>query len=320
MSASTAPTPILREVTLDDADALTAVENACSLAEVGHETTSVEDLRRWLLSPDRRPGCWVAAEIPGEGMLGYANVIGEAPFVSQWGHVFVHPGAKGQGIGARLLGWCVSLATRLSLEAPVDAAPVLHVWRWESNSRAAELFEANGFREIRSFYTMALQMDALPDPAPLPNGISVRPIDVDREARAAYDTHIDAFSEHFGLGAFTYEAFRFEVIDDVRFDPRFLLVAVDGSGELVGTCTLKGFPDDNPEVGIVEELAVREPWRRRGIGTALLTEGLRALHARGLMDVALDVDASNETGAVRLYERLGMYIKERSPVYEKALR
>ena len=71
------------------------------------------------------------------------------------------------------------------------------------------------------------------------------------------------------------------------------------------------------EAGWVQGLAVRRPWRRRGLGLALLLHSFRELRARGREHVGLGVDGENTTGAVRLYERAGMHVARRSDTYNK---
>ncbi len=48
-------------------------------------------------------------------------------------------------------------------------------------------------------------------------------------------------------------------------------------------------------------------------------ELFHAYAERGVVDVALDVDASNATGAVALYERVGMRMTRRDDSYERVL-
>ena len=64
--------------------------------------------------------------------------------------------------------------------------------------------------------------------------------------------------------------------------------------------------------GLVDDVAVRRPWRRRGVGAALIVAGLRALRNAGMTAAHLHADADNITGAVRLYERLGFVEEWRS--------
>jgi mycothiol synthase len=96
-------------------------------------------------------------------------------------------------------------------------------------------------------------------------------------------------------------------LDARGFDPSLWLLAWDGS-VLAGL--VLAFPEraGDTTTGRIESLGVRSSWRGRGLGESLLRSALRALHDRGLRSVELGVDASNDTGAVRLYERVGMSV------------
>jgi mycothiol synthase len=65
---------------------------------------------------------------------------------------------------------------------------------------------------------------------------------------------------------------------------------------------------------------VRRPWRRAGLGLALLRHSFGEFYRRGTYKVVLGVDSQNLTGATRLYERAGMYIELQYDAYEKELR
>ena len=62
----------------------------------------------------------------------------------------------------------------------------------------------------------------------------------------------------------------------------------------------------------MKDLVVHETWRRRGLGEALLLHVFATFRARGAEAVELKVQSDN-TGAVRLYERAGMRVVERLP-------
>jgi mycothiol synthase len=65
---------------------------------------------------------------------------------------------------------------------------------------------------------------------------------------------------------------------------------------------------------------VRRPWRRRGLGRLLLLTAFTALRERGCTTAALGVDSGNESGALGLYEGLGMHEALIHDFYEKTLR
>jgi ribosomal protein S18 acetylase RimI-like enzyme len=69
--------------------------------------------------------------------------------------------------------------------------------------------------------------------------------------------------------------------------------------------------------GFVKDLAVRPAFRGRGLGEALLHAVFAEFARRGVREVRLKVDADNPTGAVRLYERVGMRELRRHAVYAR---
>ncbi len=58
---------------------------------------------------------------------------------------------------------------------------------------------------------------------------------------------------------------------------------------------------------------------RSGVGEALLRHAFVALTRLGASTARLNVDADDPTGAIRLYERVGMRVRREWIVYEKRL-
>ncbi len=67
-------------------------------------------------------------------------------------------------------------------------------------------------------------------------------------------------------------------------------------------------------------VAVRHPWRGRGLGLALLRHAFGEFYRRGVREVGLSVDAVSTTGAPRLYRRAGMRVAGRYMLYQRELR
>ena len=72
-------------------------------------------------------------------------------------------------------------------------------------------------------------------------------------------------------------------------------------------------------MGYLDWVGVRRPWRRRGLGRALVVEALRMLQARGVTTVGLGVDLQNENEAARLYESVEFAVKTTSTEFRKPL-
>ena len=106
--------------------------------------------------------------------------------------------------------------------------------------------------------------------------------------------------------AFTHES----------FDPTLWFFALDGQ-HVAGAIFCY---NDNPKMGWIWDLAIRIPWRRRGIGMALLQHAFNEFYTRGQRTIGLDVNAENQTGATQLYRHVGMQRVQEYYTYDKELR
>ena len=230
------------------------------------------------------------------------SVRGETPFVDG----YVHPDAHGQGLGRTLV--------RLGQELAAGRGKRVRTGIISTDEAATALLRSEGFHAVRSFYRMTIDLDGPPAEPEVPAGIVLRPFEL-ADAEAFHAATEEAFADHWEWEHETYEGWRKRAIDVDDFDPGLWLVAVDGdeiAGALRGTAKRFGS-------GWVNSLAVRRPWRRRGLGAALLLASFGEFWRRGETRVALGVDAESETGATRLYERLGMQVGWQADVYEKEI-
>lgn len=62
------------------------------------------------------------------------------------------------------------------------------------------------------------------------------------------------------------------------------------------------------DIGAIEDVFVREPWRKRGLAKYLLAQALNYLKSHGLENAQLEVEVTNKS-ALSLYEFVGFYPK-----------
>jgi mycothiol synthase len=185
------------------------------------------------------------------------------------------------------------------------------------DERLRRLFDDAGYRYVRSSHTMRIELDGEPEPPAWPAGIAARPARAD-DADAAYAAHMDSFADHWDFHPFPFESWRRWLLEAEDADPELWLLAFDGD-ELAGISLAAPHPSGDPRVGWISILGVRRPWRRRGLGLALLRGSFLELFRRGRSVIELSVDAGSTTGAVRLYERAGMHVSRRRDTLEKQL-
>ena len=74
------------------------------------------------------------------------------------------------------------------------------------------------------------------------------------------------------------------------------------------------------EEGWVYVLCVRRPYRKQGLGQALLLVGMDILQQEGIEWAMLGVDTENLTGALRLYESVGFRPTKKFAAFHKLVR
>lgn len=218
---------------------------------------------------------------------------------------YVHPELRGRGIGADILRRAEARARELG-------AGELRNGTLHADAAARALLEASGYGFRRAFLRMGIELDReLPEPR-VPDGVVLEPPRAGDE-RAMYDVVEEAFADHWGHAPYTFEEWSRRRLDGA--DLSLWRVARAGAG-------LAGVSINEPRFGggWIATLGVRRAWRRRGLGEALLLDSLAALRGRGHPSAQLGVDSENPTGAVRLYERVGMRAVWRADVYGKHLR
>jgi mycothiol synthase len=166
---------------------------------------------------------------------------------------------------------------------------------------------------VRYFYRMAVELgDEAPEPE-WPEGVRAEPFRED-DALAFHEAIEDAWKDAWDHTPRPFELFRDRVMGSL-YEPSLWTVVWSGDEIAGGTiCEAEYYG-----MGWVRALFVRRPWRRHGLGMALLLNAFRQFHERGERRVGLGVDAESPTGATRLYERAGMKVAEELAIYRKEL-
>jgi mycothiol synthase len=316
----------VRGARLEDVESALELFNAWSRAVIQEaEITDVEAVRSEWKSPGFDPAediCLVFA--PDGKMVGYVEAWTTVkPPVHPWIWGRVHPDYEDMGIGAWMLHWAEQRASRVIGEVPAELRFAPRTGTFRQAEKSKKLFEKFGFNYIRSSYRMMIEMNG-PVPEPVwPAGIILRTYNPETDAEPVYRATTESFRDHFGFVEEPFEEgferFKHFQLEYDGFDPTLLFLAMDGE-EIAGINLCRPYSYEDPDVGWVGTLGVRRPWRKRGIGLALLRHSFNEFYRRGKRKVGLGVDAQNLTGALHLYESAGMHVHHAFDLYEKELR
>jgi len=321
---NTHPGWYLRPFTLADAPAVVEIMRASSMVNLGYADVTLEEM----LSDWTAPGMDLEATArvlvdEQVQIIGYCDVWDpEAPHVNKWCWIEIRHDLWDQALALEMLSWSEQAArARLHL-APEGARVVLGYGLNTKEVRYKKMLDAAGFECVRHYHRMQIDLAKEPD-KPVLNGFEVRPMRYPQEFPMAVSAIQEGFRDHWGhIDRDEQESlahWQHTVDNDPHFDPKLWFFAFAGE-QLAGFCYCKPGISEDPEMGWVSQLAVMRPYRRQGVGKALLQHAFYELYQRDRRKVALGVDAASLTNATHLYESAGMHIVRQYDTYHKELR
>lgn len=228
---------------------------------------------------------------------------------------YVHPEFKGRGIGTTLLQVVEQRAREEITLAEPDVRVSLHSMIDNRDPASHELHQNEGYQPLRYHWRMEIVLDGPPLQPQFPEGIEVRPFIKGEHDVPVWQAQNESFRDHWGSHDVPFEDWKRDKFDDPEFDPSLWVIAWDG--EEVAGISLNRY---RMGIGWIRQLGVRRPWRKRGLGEAMLLHSFGEFYRRGKNTIGLGVDAQNPTGATRLYQKVGMYPVSEYVTYEKELR
>ena len=210
--------------------------------------------------------------------------------------IYTRPGAQ-----------TLSPSLDLALELARKHDPEYRLWLGvQSNDLAYKnLLESREFTILRKYWTLEMRIPVENQSTSDSLGV-IRELDLNKEdeLRTFHEVHQDAFSQHFGFMPRQFNEWSELVLrHKAEINLQAWLISVNG--------VPAGFVDFNDEQlhndsGYVSGLGVRQAFQGKGLGEALLRHAIQINSELGRSKLCLSVDAGNESGALRLYEKVGM--------------
>lgn len=255
-----------------------------------------------VFQPERDVRLW---EGDGGELLGFAW-LEEPDGVS----MVAHPRLRGAGLlEGRMLEWGATHPAREAGDGPGE------LWTWASGEGddalvrflTARGFERDTFHMLRMHQT--LDRD-IPEPS-LPDGWTVRHVGGEGEWEQRVETHREVWNP----SKVTLPAYR-RLRQAPGYVPELDLAAVGPDGAFGSYCIC--WLDPVNRTGEFEPVGTRPSHRRKGLGKAVILEGLRRLRERGA-ESAWVYSVWDNDASTRLYESAGFRVVGRDYLYGKKL-
>jgi len=300
-----------------DLPSIAAVINASNAADKNRERITAEGLNNVYAHPIHWDPQQDTLLIEVDGTLvGYANTAWRDEDDGACPHfINLHLVAERRGCG-------LELAMHRTMERCAQAAAAARPDRachWfasnvpETWHARAEMLRTLGYAPMSYAFEMQRPLDSDLPEALLPIGLELRP-PLPEHYRLIWEAGEECFRDqrdHVAPSEESYHAW----VAAPDLDPSLWLVAWDGN-QVAGAAINVLHGND---WGETDDLFVRRPWRKQGLGRALLVHTLHLFKARGLTTAGLGVDAENVSGALGLYESVGFRPYQRVASYRKRM-
>jgi mycothiol synthase len=280
---------------------------------------TMNDFRGWKSSPYFNAEGMFIAEVNGKP-VGIVEAYIDRKEQEKKGFIrwlSVIPEFRGLGVGKALLERAIERLRDAGMEY---AEAVVRKGKMECES----LFESYGFKVVRTFSGMERDLYDIPSNIGENLNVKIREVAKTNEDIRIYNKlHNEAFKEHYNFRPETIEETEFWIKQNPWFDiaGHFLAYLDNNPVGFVGVGVDKTFNERHQKKrGWILTIGVIQPYRRKGIGTALMLHAMRYLKSLGMEEAALTVDDSNPTKAIQLYKKVGFVTKRTELVYQKKLK
>jgi mycothiol synthase len=288
---------LLRSPTLEHALPVFQLMIRCDLRDVGFADTDLEDLKHDWGSIILQKDAWLAIDAHGN-LRGYAACL-------PWGEgvrMVIHddPGTENTDLFAGLLLFCEKRAAAQIHKMNDPHKRGIYTHLSDRASFQKQIVEKAGYSIKKYVFNMHRDLDGnLPEPE-LPKGVHLRTTVTGQDERAIHALVQEAFDWRERIPQ-PFEQWKAAIMRPEIYNENLWFLAVQNN-EIIGTCLCFKYSS----MGWIRQLAVKKPFRKLGIGRALLQYSFLVFKNLGIKKVGLAVESVN-INAVHFYETAGMY-------------
>jgi mycothiol synthase len=305
-----------------DVALMLSIITASNLADHVSENTSLEDITRWCQPSNRfNPArdLLIASIKNASGDLtdvGFSRLswyTGAAGVRLYDQTSFLHPDYRQAGLWPAIVRQNEQRMLEIAAGHPENPSRFYQGWATESQVAWISTLENEGYQAVRHFNNMLYRLGDVPRRL-MPNGLELRPV-LPQHFRPIWEAQREVVLGLFEVVVENWTDEKYESwLKNPSHTPQYWQIAWDGD-QVAGMVLCRIDEVENKQMGrkrgtkrkrgYTEHIFVRQPWRNRGLASALLSKGLQVLKDQGIQEVELGVDTENESGAHGFYQRMG---------------
>lgn len=298
-----------RPHTVADAAAFLGIVQKLDMHACGETSTTIEEVTDDLADDKLDGGAGGAAILDDNNqVIAIVNAFNELALNrGLFADVFIDPTLatrEGQAIGEAIVSATVSYAREIAVNFP-ETEPFIRTGLYATDEAFLHGLRSNGFEQSRILWRMRVDHESNLQPSVAPAGVEFEDFNhTEDQYREVHQVQMDAFREYHDFRPKPYEDWREQWVDRLTEDPNWWRLArVEGT--LVGICQrTRRF--ESAGFGYIGSLGVLSEYRGRGIARALLRDAFFHDQRNGLGSTLLHGDSTNPTGAMFLYQSVGM--------------
>lgn len=235
---------------------------------------------------------------------------------------FIHnfgviPEFRGHGVEEKLAETAISELKKRGMN-------VIQAWTYYKRKDRIQLLEKLGFKLVRKFSLMEMNLTNIPSNIGENKQVAIKPLrkNMEKDVKMLNWLDNESFKEHFNYRPATIEETRHLLLKNPYFKEQewfFAVLNKENVGYIGVGIDEKYNIEKNVKAGVILDIGVLKPYRRKGVGTRLMMHGLKTLKAKDMTKAVLGVDDFNPTKAIKLYEKVGFNVVKKDFTYEKTL-
>ena len=274
----------------------------------------IGDLNWWLFYPPIDQNLWHYITV-WDDPDNRERLLGWTLLSPEWNtfDVPVQPELRGSPLAESMYHQAEEQITRLTRTQ--KGGKIRMMWVSQEDDILRDHLLGGGFERapVADVYMTRTLEGTIPE-SPLSEGVIVRPVAGTAEVMARAAAQYAAFESKIPFERYVQRFLEF--MRSPVYDHELDIVAASPDGRIGSFCIV--WTDPGNHVGLFEPVGTHPAFRGRGLGKAVMLEGLRQLQAQG-MQTAIVCTTENNLPAVKLYESVGFTMVDKHLTFERLI-